>query len=104
MKKKEQKKAVAVKRKTITVVDERDVKDPKLSFDLYTSNVDNHISVADKMYDAVHLTFAVDKMDDVVHQTSTGATTFHADHAAYGRNNEDQKNFESRQIIMILKS
>ena len=63
----------------------------KLSSDPYTSDVDHHI-------------YTADKTDDVVHQTSTGAKTFHVDHAAHGHNNEDQKNFKSRQMRMILNS
>ena len=75
-----------------------------MSSDPYTSNADHHIYTADKTYDDVHLTSTADKTDDVVHQTSTGAKTFHVDHAAHGHNNENQKNFESRQMRMILNS
>ena len=104
MKRKKQKEVVAAKRKAITVVNKRDVKDPKLSYDPYTFDAAHHIFTIDKTYDAIHLTSAANKTDDVVHQTSAGVTTFHANHVAYGLNNEDQKNFESRQIIMILNS
>ena len=103
-KRKKEKTIVDAKRKTITVVDKGDVKDPKLS--LIPLIVDPYT------FDPYHLTFTADKTDEVDHQTFASANTFHADHqtftcanmfhAGHGRNNKDQKNFELRQMKRII--
>ena len=80
--------------KEAAVLDERDAKHPKYSFD-----GDHQICPVDKVDEGVHLisaaaelVSAADHVDAAGHETSAGTHAFHADHAAHGRNNEDQLN------------
>ena len=83
-------------KKEAVVLDERDAKHHKYS---YSFDGDHQISPVDKMDEGVHLisaaaqlVSAADHVDAVGHETSAGTHAFHADHAAHGRNNEDQLN------------
>ena len=63
--------------KEAVVLDERDAKHPKYSFD-----GDHQICLVDKVDEGVHLISAADHVDAAGHETSAGTHAFHAAHGA----------------------
>ena len=85
--------------KKAAVLDERDAKHPKYSFD-----GDHQTCPVDKVDEGVHLISAADHVDAAGHETSAGTHAFHADHAAHWRNNEDQLNDALEKMNNLFNS